>query len=82
MPGDLALGERAPGASGIKASGASVQELHRTEENGVLILERHTLTFMCTGSQGKAVAPLQFGLDLTVVLGGPPKKTGSDCGSL
>ena len=37
-----------------KASGACVQEHHKTGENGDNILKRQTQTFMCTGSQGKA----------------------------
>lgn len=40
-----------------KASGACAQELHGTGGNGDPILKRHTQTFMCTGSQGKAKSP-------------------------
>ena len=66
----------------LKASGACVQELHRTGGNRDPILKRHTQTFMCTGSQGKAVAPQESGSDLTAGLGGSPGKTEGDCGSL
>ena len=38
----------------LKASGACAQELHGTGGNGDPILKRHTQTFSCTGSQGKA----------------------------
>ena len=55
----------------LKASGACAQELCRD-----LILKRHTQTFMCTGSQGKAKSPEESGSNLTAVLGGPPGKTG------
>ena len=41
----------------LKASEACMQELHRTGGNGDPILERHTQTFICTGSQGKAKSP-------------------------
>ena len=41
----------------LKASGAYVQELHGTGGNGDPILKRHTQTFTCTGSQGKAKSP-------------------------
>ena len=71
-----------PGHLAPKASGACVQELHRTEGSRHPILERHTQAIMCTGSQGKAEAPLECGLDLTAVLGGYPRKTGGDCSSL
>ena len=54
MPGDLALGGKACRAFGIEAFGACMQELHGTEGNGDPILEKHTQTFMCTGSQGEA----------------------------
>ena len=76
MPGDLALGERAPGASSLKAIGAHVQELHRTGGNRYLILERCTQAFMCIGSQGKAEAPEESRLDLTAILRGSPGKMG------
>ena len=33
------------------------------------ILKRHTQTFMCTGSQGKAKSPWECGSNLTAVLG-------------
>ena len=79
MPGDLALGERALAS---KASGACVQELHGTGGKGDPILERCKQAFMCTGSQGKAEAPQESGLNLTAVLGGSPGKTGGDCGLL
>ena len=65
----------------MKASEASVQELHGTGGNGDNILERHTQAFMCTGSQGKAETPKESGLELIAVLGGSHGKTGGDCGS-
>ena len=60
----------------LKASGACAKELHRTGGNGDPILKRHTQTFMCTGSQGKAKSPRESGSNLTAVLGGHPGKTG------
>ena len=60
----------------LKASGACAQELHRTGGNGDCILKRHTQTFMCTGSQGKAKSPWESESNLTAVLGGHPGKTG------
>ena len=60
----------------LKASGACVQELHRTGGNGDPILKRRTQTFTCTGSQGKAKSPRESGSNLTAVLGGHPGKTG------
>ena len=60
----------------LKASGACAQELHRTGENGDPILKRHTRTFTCTESQGKAKSPRESGSNLTTVLGGHPGKTG------
>ena len=60
----------------LKASGACVQELHGTGGNGDPILKRYTRTFTCTGFQGRAKAPWESGSNLTVVLGGPPGKTG------
>ena len=60
----------------LKASGACVQELHRTGGNGDPILKRHMRTFMCTESQGKAKSPRESGSKLTTVLGGHPGKTG------
>ena len=41
----------------LKASGACAQELHRTGGNRDPILKRHTWTFTCTGSQGRARSP-------------------------
>ena len=76
MCGDLALGERAPEQWALKASGACVQELHRTGGNGDPILKRCTRTFTCTGSQGKAKSPWESGSNLTAVLAGHPGKTG------
>ena len=55
----------------LKASGVCVQELHRDP-----ILKRHTRTFTCTGSQGRARSPQEPRSNLTVVLGGHPGKTG------
>ena len=78
MPWDLALGERATGASGIEGPRACAQKLHMTGGNGDPILERHMQVFMCTGSQGKAETPWEYGLDLTAVLGGSPGKTWGD----
>ena len=60
----------------LKASGACVQELHRTGGNRDPILKRHTQTFTCTESQGKAKSPRESGSNLTAVLGGHPGKTG------
>ena len=60
----------------LKASGACMQELHRTGGNGDPILKRHTQTFTCTGSQGKEKSPWESGSNLTAVLGGLPGKTG------
>ena len=40
----------------LQASGACAQELHGSRGNGDPILKRRTQTFMCTGSQGKAVS--------------------------
>ena len=74
--GDAAQGERAPEHLALKASGACVQELHRTGENRDSILKRHTQTVACTESQGKANAPREAGSNLTAVLGGHPGKTG------
>ena len=51
------IGEKEPPEHlALNASGACVQELHRTGGNRDPILERHTQTFTCTGSQGKAVS--------------------------
>ena len=75
MPGDLASGERAPGA-------CCAQEQHGTGGNRDLILKRHRQDFTCTGSQGKAETSWECGSGLTAVLGGSPGKTGGDCGSL
>ena len=66
----------------LKASGAYVQELHRTGGNRDLILERCTQAFMCTASQGKAETTQKSGSDLTAVLGVSPGKTGGGCGSM
>ena len=66
----------------LKASGACAQELHRTGGNGDPILKRRTWTFTCTRSQGKAKAPEESGSNPTAVLGGPPGKTGGECGLL
>ena len=41
----------------LKANGACAQELHGTGGNRDPILKRHTQTFTCTGSQGKARSP-------------------------
>ena len=41
----------------LKASGACVQELHRTGGDRDSILKRHTQNFTCTGSQDKTKAP-------------------------
>ena len=41
-----------------------------------------TQTFKCTGSQGKAKPPQEFGWDVTAILGGSLGKSGGDCGSL
>ena len=41
----------------LKASGACVPELHGTGGNGDPILKRHTQSFTCTGSHGKAKSP-------------------------
>ena len=60
----------------LKASGACVQELHWTGGNGDPILKRHTQTFTCTESQGKAKSPRESRSSLTAVLGGHPGKTG------
>ena len=76
MCGDLAWGERAPEHLALKASGACVQELHKTGGNGDPILKRCTQTFTCTESQGKAKSPRESGSNLTAVLGGHPGKTG------
>ena len=59
----------------LKASGAYVQELHRTGGIRDPILKRRTQTFTCTGSQGKAKAPWESGSNLTAVPGGHPGKT-------
>ena len=37
---------------------------------------------MCTGSQGKAKAPKESGLDVTAVIGGSSGKTEADCAFL
>ena len=58
----------------LKATGTCTQELHGTGGNGDPILKRHTQTFMCTGSQGKAKSPRESGSNLTTVLGGHPEK--------
>ena len=60
----------------LKASGACAQELHSTGGDGEPILKRHTRTFTCTGSQGKAKSPWKSRSNLTTVLGGHPEKTG------
>ena len=60
----------------LKASGACVQELHGTGGNEDPILKRHTQTFTCTESQGKAKSPRESGSNLTAVLGGHSGKTG------
>ena len=59
----------------LKSSGACVQELHGTGGNGDPILKRHTQTFTCTESQGKAKSPRESGSNFTAVLGGHPGKT-------
>ena len=60
----------------LKASGACIQELHRTGGNRDPILKRCTQTFMCTESQGKEKSPRESGSKLTAVLRGHPGKTG------
>ena len=60
----------------LKASGACAQVLHGTGGNRDPILKRHTQTFTCTESQGKAKSPRESGTNLTAVLGGHPGKTG------
>ena len=60
----------------LKASGACAQGLHGTGVNGGPILKRHTQTFTCTESQGKAKSPRESGSNLTAVLGGHPGKIG------
>ena len=60
----------------LKASGACVQELHRTGGNGDPILKRRTQTFTCTGSQGRERSPQEPRSNLTAVLGGHHGKTG------
>ena len=66
----------------MKASGACVQESHRTGGNGDPILERYTQGFMSTRSQGKAETPQKPGSDVTAVIGGSAGKTGGDSGLL
>ena len=60
----------------LKASGACMQVLHGTGGNRDTILKRHTQTFTCTESQGKARSPWESGSNLTAVLGGHHGKTG------
>ena len=60
----------------LKASGACVQELHRTGGNRDPTLNRHIHIFTCTGSQGKEKTPQESGSNLTAVLGEHPGKTG------
>ena len=60
----------------LKASGACVQELHRTGGNGDLILKRRTRIFTCTRSQGRVRSPQEPRSNLTAVLGGHHGKTG------
>ena len=74
--GDPAQGERAPEHLALKASGACAKELHRTGGNRDPIPKRHTQTFTCTESQGKAKSPRESGSNLTAVLSGHPGKTG------
>ena len=74
--GDLAQGERAPEHLALKASEACAQELHKTGGNRDPILKRHTQTFTCTESQGKAKSPRESESNLTAVLGRHPQKTG------
>ena len=76
MCGDLALGERDPEHLAMKASGACVQELHRTGKNGVPILKRPIQTFTYNGSKSKAKSPMESGSNLTAALGGHPGNTG------
>ena len=64
----------------LKANGACAPELHRTGGNGDPILKRHTQTFTCTGSQGKAKSPLESGSNLTAVLEGHPGEKGVSVG--
>ena len=59
-----------------------LQELHGPGGNGDPILKRHTHTFTCTESQGKAKSPWESGSNLTAVLGGHSGKTGAECGLL
>ena len=60
----------------LKASGACVQELHRTGGNEDPILKRHTQTFTCTRSQGRVRSPQEPRSNLTAVLEGHHGKTG------
>jgi len=60
----------------LKTSGACVQELHRTGENGDPILKRCKQTSTCTRSQGRARSPQEPRSNLTAVLGGHHGKTG------
>jgi len=60
----------------LKASGAGAQELHRAGGNRNPILKRHTQTFTCTRSQGRARSPQEPRSNLTAVLGGHHGKTG------
>ena len=77
MCGDPALGERAPGASGIEGQwGLCAGAPQDGGGNGDPILKRCIQTFTCTESQGKEKSPRESGSNLTTVLGGHPGKTG------
>jgi len=78
MPGDRHWEKEPLEHLALQAQGACAQKLHMTGGNGDPILERHMQVFMCTGSQGKAETPWEYGLDLTAVLGGSPGKTWGD----
>ena len=82
MPGSWRWEKEPSEHLALNASGACVQEFHRTGGNGDPILERRAQDFTCTGSQGKAETPQESGLDLTAVLKGSSGKTGGDCGLL
>ena len=74
--GALALGERAPRASVIEGQWGLCAGVHGIGGNGDPNIKRHTQTFTCTGSQGKAKSPQESGSNLTPVIRGPPGKTG------
>ena len=76
MCGDLALGEEPPEHLALKASGACVQELHRTGGNREPFLEGAHRLSCALGARAEQRLHGNLGQTLTAVLGRHPRKAG------